>query len=90
MTDIAVEIIHDVMEHQFKVNINESCAYLAYANMGDRTIDCYRTFVPEALRGRGIAAELTKAVLDYAEQNSLKIIPTCSYVEKYMQSKGLI
>ncbi|MFD1261846.1 GNAT family N-acetyltransferase [Entomomonas asaccharolytica] len=90
MTDSAVEIIHDAIEHQFKVNINEKCAYLAYANMGDRTIDCYRTFVPETLRGKGIAAKLTNAVLDYAEQNSLKIIPTCSYVEKYMQSKGLI
>lgn len=90
MTDSALEVIHDTNEHQFKVIINGETAYLAYANMGDKTMDCYRTFVPQSLRGQGIAAELTKAALSYAEENNLKVIPTCSYVERYMQRKGLI
>lgn len=82
--------MHDANDHYFKANVDNNCAYLAYVNLGGDTIDLYRTFVPESLRGMGIAAQLTQAALDYAEKNDLKVIPSCSYVEKYMQSKKLI
>ncbi len=42
------------------------------------------TFVPKSLRGRGIAASLVRAALAYAEANSYKVVPTCSYVASYM------
>ena len=45
-----------------------------------RTLDLRSTFVPEALRGRGIAGQIVRHALDYARSEGLKVIPTCSYV----------
>jgi predicted GNAT family acetyltransferase len=54
-------------------------------DLGKQTLDFYRTFVPDALRGRGIAAALTKRALDYADSIGYTVIPSCSYVERYME-----
>jgi predicted GNAT family acetyltransferase len=43
------------------------------------------TLVPEAHRGQGIGAALTKYVLDYARAQHLKIIVYCPFVIKYMK-----
>lgn len=39
------------------------------------------TFVPEDLRGRGIAAQLVDALIGDARREGFKIVPACSYVE---------
>ncbi len=53
--------------------------------LGKQTLDIYRTFVPNALRGRGIAAALTEKALEYADEMGYTVIPSCSYVERYME-----
>ncbi len=41
--------------------------------------------VPEALRGKGIAAELMKGVVEDASAKGLNIVPICPYAVTYMQ-----
>ena len=41
--------------------------------------------MPNALRGRGIAAALTEEALKFAEESGYTVIPSCSYVERYME-----
>jgi uncharacterized protein len=43
------------------------------------------TEVPPALTGRGIAAQLVRAALEYARVSGLKVQPACSYVRTYMR-----
>lgn len=43
------------------------------------------TFVPPELRGRGIAANLIRAGLDYARAEGKSVVPQCSYVETFLQ-----
>lgn len=43
------------------------------------------TVVPPALQGRGIAAELVRAALEWARAEGLKVEPLCSYVALYMR-----
>jgi len=43
------------------------------------------TEVPPALEGRGIAGQLTQALLDHAEANGLKVAPLCSYARAYLR-----
>ncbi|MFP3926312.1 GNAT family N-acetyltransferase [Pseudomonas sp. W5-36] len=81
----ALSIHHDETGHQFEVNIDGYRAYLTYMDLGKETLDIYRTFVPNELRGRGIAAALTKVALDYADRMGYTVIPSCSYVERYME-----
>ena len=83
----AVSVQHDVVGHQFEITVDGHRAYLAYMDLGKQTLDIYRTFVPNALRGRGIAAALTEQALAYAEGAGYSVIPSCSYVERYMERR---
>ncbi|MGY4825136.1 GNAT family N-acetyltransferase [Stutzerimonas chloritidismutans] len=80
-----VRVHHDLAGHRFEAVIDGHCAYLAYMDLGKQTLDMYRTFVPDALRGRGIAAVLTQHALEYAEREGYQVIPSCSYVERYIE-----
>ncbi|WP_313240200.1 GNAT family N-acetyltransferase [Stutzerimonas kunmingensis] len=80
-----VRVHHDLAGHRFEAVIDGHCAYLAYMDLGKQTLDMYRTFVPDALRGRGIAAVLTQHALEYAEREGYLVIPSCSYVERYIE-----
>lgn len=82
-----LSIHHDTSRHQFYVDLDGQRAVLAYMSLGKQTLDIYRTFVPDALRGRGIAAALTEAALEYAGSGGYAVIPSCSYVERYMERR---
>ncbi|MGK9063975.1 GNAT family N-acetyltransferase [Stutzerimonas chloritidismutans] len=81
-------IRHDQAGHQFETTVDGYRAYLAYVDLGKQTLDIYRTFVPDALRGRGVAAALTQHALDYAAREGFTVIPSCSYVERYMERQA--
>jgi predicted GNAT family acetyltransferase len=44
--------------------------------------------VPEALRGKGLAAKVMAGVVADAEANGLTIVPQCSYAAAYIQRQG--
>ncbi len=83
----ALSIHHDLAGHQCETTVDGDRSYLAYMDLGKQTLDIYRTFVPNSLRGRGIAAALTEHALQYAERLGYTVIPSCSYVERYMQRR---
>ncbi len=80
-----ITIQHDPDDKQFFITIDGTRAYLAYMDLGRKTLDIYRTFVPNALRGKGLAAKLTEHALQFASDRGYEVIPSCSYVERYMQ-----
>lgn len=83
----SLSIRHDQAGRQFEVTVDGYRAYLSYMDLGKQTIDIYRTFVPDALRGRGVAAALTEEALQFAEGRGYTVIPSCSYVERYMERR---
>lgn len=83
-----LNIHHDRTSRQFETTVDGHRAYLAYVDLGKQTLDIYRTFVPDALRGRGVAAVLTQHALDYAAKEGYTVIPSCSYVEWYIERQG--
>lgn len=42
------------------------------------------TYVPLALRGKGLAGKLIEAGLSHAEREGWKVVPRCSYVGAYL------
>jgi predicted GNAT family acetyltransferase len=85
MMSEALSIHHDQAGHQFETTVDGHRAYLTYMDLGKQTLDIYRTFVPNELRGRGIAAALAEQALKYADRMGYSVIPSCSYVERYME-----
>lgn len=51
---------------------------------GEQGIAYLHTEVPPALSGRGIASYLIKYILDYAQDNHLKVKPVCPFVKAYI------
>ena len=76
--------MHDLGKQKFYVIVDELESHLDYVII-DNALNIIHTFVPLELRGRGIAAEMTKAALNFAKTNKMKIIPSCSYVAEYIQ-----
>ncbi len=72
-------VVHDEAGSRFVISLAGQEAVLEYRLTG-QIIDLYHTFVPESLRGRGLAEQLCKAAFEYAKANGLKVIPSCSYV----------
>lgn len=81
----AASVQHDPQGKQFYIEAEGGRAYLAYMDLGKQTLDIYRTYVPDTLRGQGFAARLAAAALKYAEEEGYTVIPSCSYVESYIQ-----
>ena len=46
------------------------------------------TYVPEELEGKGLAAALVTAGLEYARAEGLKVLPYCPYVAVFVQRKA--
>ncbi len=79
-----MEILHDIQKQKFYVVVDGLESHLEYVKM-ENVLNLIHTYVPNALRGNGIAGKIVKTALTYAEENNLKIIPSCFYVATYIQ-----
>lgn len=77
-------VIHDDKVNRFEVFESGQIGYIQY-RIKDSVIDLAHTIVPKQLEGQGIASALTKHALDYARSHGLKVIPTCSFVQTYIE-----
>lgn len=78
-------ISHDPDQGEFYLDDSGVKAFLAYRKLEGKTLDLYHTSVPPALEGQGIAAALTEHALQFAKDNGYSVLPTCAYVQKYLQ-----
>ena len=77
------DVKHDEAAHEFYVETEEGRALLAYVREG-RTLNFHRTFVPPALRGRGLAERIVSFGLEYADRFHFKVVPSCPYVARFV------
>lgn len=77
-----MEIRHDTERHRYVAEVDGHEGVLDYRRLDDGTLDYRHTFVPPALRGRGIGAKLVLHALDEARSQGVKIVPTCPFVER--------
>ena len=78
-------IINNEKHLRFETEVDGEFAFVDYRfYKGD--IAFMHTFVPEAIRGKGIAAELVKFVLEYAKEKNRKIMVYCPTIAKYIQT----
>jgi hypothetical protein len=77
-------INHDPNAHQFSAEVNGHRAELDYT-VADGVMSITHTRVPQAIGGRGIAAELMREALKVAGERGWSINPACSYAAAYMR-----
>jgi len=71
---------------RFVVRMGNAEAYLTY-ELHAGVLEVISTFTPPALRGQGIAAQLTEAAIAFARQEGFRIRPTCSYTRAYLEQR---
>ena len=79
-----IEVKHDKENERFVAEVKGDKAYLSYS-ISDNEINFYRTFTPPESRGKGIAKIVVEYAFNYAKENNLKVIPTCSYVKAFVK-----
>jgi predicted GNAT family acetyltransferase len=76
-------INHDRAAQQFSTEREGHHAHLDYTLAG-RVMTITQTRVPDAIGGRGVAAELMRAALAAAREAGWTVDPVCSYAEAYL------
>ena len=81
-------IQHEIEKQRFIINLDNETAILEYnLDEKNKTIDFISTYVPEALRGKGIAEKLVRNGLRWSKSNSYTTHATCWYVRKFLPKK---
>jgi predicted GNAT family acetyltransferase len=78
------EVRHNPARQRFETTVDGHVCTADYQLRGD-VLWMTHTGVPPAVGGRGVAAELVRAALAWAEAQDYRVEPACSYVEVYMR-----
>lgn len=68
-----------LMQH-YELHLEGMVAVLTYELRGETTVVLTHTFVPPELRGKKVAAILTKFALEDIRSQGKKVLSQCSYV----------
>ncbi len=82
-----VLIQHNTAASCFETTVDGHHAVLDY-ELDNGAMVITHTGVPQAIGGRGIAAQLTRAALEHARAHRLKVVPACAYAAAFMQRHG--
>jgi predicted GNAT family acetyltransferase len=77
-------VIHNTSQQHFELRVHDQLAYLSYTQDGRRVV-LDHTYVPDTLRGRGLAGVLARAALEEARGRGWKVVPQCSFVATYIE-----
>jgi predicted GNAT family acetyltransferase len=80
----APRVEHHPSRRRFEINSGGRMAFLSYEREAGRMI-IEHTFVPEALRGRGIAGLLVRAALEEVRHAGLQVVSRCSYAAAFIR-----
>jgi predicted GNAT family acetyltransferase len=79
-----LEVTHNEAENTFEVWIAGYRSKLDYLQEGKNFVITHVGVYPEH-RGQGLAGKIVEAGLKYARENSLRVIPMCSYAAAYIR-----
>lgn len=77
-------IRHEKDARRFVIDVDGGPAYISYRE-GGGLLDFDRTFVPQPLRGGGLASRLTAHALSYAREHGYRVVPSCPFVAAYIE-----
>lgn len=80
---------HDEVNNRFLIRLSEDdIGVIEYQKQKGKVLVMYHTGVPEKYRGQGIAEKLAIYAFTWAKENGYKVVPQCSYLEKFVKTKG--
>ena len=80
---MSLDVQHDRSAKVFVAVVDGQRCVLEYELDGN-TMTITHTGVPQAVGGRGIAGDLTRAALEAARALDWKVVPACSYARQFL------
>ena len=78
------EVVHNEAQSRFELHVGDVLCVVDYRRTPDKLI-IYHTEVPPPFERRGFPARMTRAALDFARSQNLKVEPRCPYTAAFMQ-----
>ena len=72
-------------KNRFELHVGDEVAFADY-RLTPSAVIITHTETPQALRGRGIASQLVKGLLDLIRSDGKKVIAGCDFVADYLGS----
>lgn len=79
-----IEVIHNPGENRFETTIDGKLSKLDYIQNGKNFVITH-VGVDPSLRGYGVAGKIVEAGIEYARENSFRVVPMCSYAAAYIR-----
>ena len=79
-----LEVTHNPANNTFEVWIDGQLSKLDYIQDAKNFVIAHVGVYPEH-RGQGVAGKIVEAGLKYARENSLRVVPMCSYAAAYIR-----
>ena len=79
-----VQVGHNPEENRFETFIDGKLCKLDYIQNGSNFVITHVGVHP-SLRGQGVAGKIVEVGLEYARENSFRVIPMCSYAAAYIR-----
>jgi hypothetical protein len=80
----ALEVMHDAERHRFQLTVDGQMCALDYSRSPGKMV-IYHTEVPQQIEGQGLAAHMTRAALEFARTENLRVVPRCSYAAAFFR-----
>jgi uncharacterized protein len=84
MLMLPAEITDNAPLHRFELEVRGQTAVLVYEKAGN-LLRLVHTEVPDSLERQGVGTRLVSAVLRFAQENSLSVVPLCPFVAQYVK-----
>jgi hypothetical protein len=79
-----VVVSHNEEARRFEATVDGLRSLITYRQFPGRMVFDH-TEVSEPLRGKGLAAKLTRTALDFARARHLRVVPSCPYVASFLR-----
>ena|SRR5215468_9984698 len=79
----SAKVVHNADVRQFELRVGDLLSLLQYRLAGAKMI-IFHTEVPPAIQNQGLAERLTKAALEFARAQELKVEPRCPYTAAFL------
>lgn len=77
-------VTNNTAENRYEMITDGHLSHADYRLEG-KNLSIDHVFVPEELRGRGVAGQLMAGVVSDAKERGLTIVPVCPYAAAYMK-----
>ena len=84
-----VRVVKNIDRERYELFTDETpgefIGFLAYQVIDDHTVELQHTIISDGFSRRGFARTLVSQVLDLIRADGASIVPTCSYVQDYLE-----